>query len=194
MSNGGTYKRTRSREARSNAGCKRTRLLEPDADPGPFGTLSIERITRQMNDAFPPDQRTICIHYCVLMEENDTYGFLLPDSTYNLRFVHATSEMKIVTRTNDRAGLPEDSELVRQISPEYSEWRIPDHPARRISCSSHILLHPDTIRLARLIYLYKIVYIKNITASNYNLLHKWLLNLVEFVSLSHPSVKTWRKA
>lgn len=68
-------------------------------------------------------------HFCVLLENGPSYNFYLPESTYELTFLHATKPITIVTREGgvdgSAAALPSNVELATHVS-DYRFWTVPD--------------------------------------------------------------------
>lgn len=97
-------------------------------------------------------------HFCVLLENGPSYNFYLPESTYELTFLHATKPITIVTReggVDDSAdALPSNVELATHVS-DYRFWTVPDEDYRVIdwTCSALDIVH--------IIFKYKVVYVRN---------------------------------
>lgn len=97
-------------------------------------------------------------HFCVLLENGPSYNFYLPESTYELTFLHATKPITIVTREGGVAGSAaavfSNVELATHVS-DYRFWTVPDEDYRVIdwTCSALDIVH--------IIFKYKVVYVRN---------------------------------
>lgn len=113
-------------------------------------------------------------HFCVLLEKEQTYRFLLPESTYSLTFLHATKQITIVTRqptTPNFAGsivVPKcppvpDAELATYVR-DYYLWTVPDKAYRVVDCKNGKHSAGDIVDL---ILMYKIVYLENLPLDSF---------------------------
>lgn len=110
-------------------------------------------------------------HFCVLLEKQPTYRFLLPESTYSLTFLHATKRITIVTRQPNIAGsivVPKrppvsDAELATYTR-DYYMWTVPDNAYRLVDYKnlSHSARH-----IVDLILKYKVVYLVNLPLDSF---------------------------
>lgn len=107
-------------------------------------------------------------HFCVLLEKEQTFGFLLPESTYDLTFLHATKPITIVTRQH--VVNPDGSIAVPTTPPpipdavltthvrEYCLWTVPDNAYRVVDCKDRAHSARDIVDS---IVKHKVVYIVN---------------------------------
>lgn len=97
-------------------------------------------------------------HFCVLLENGPSYNFYLPESTYELTFLHATKPITIVTREGGVAGSAAavfpNVELATHVS-DYRFWTVPDEDYRVIDWTYCAL------DIVHIIFKYKVVYVSN---------------------------------
>lgn len=93
-------------------------------------------------------------HYCVLLENRQSFNFVLPESTYGLTFLHATKPITIVTRDDGGAAALPNVELATHVS-DYRFWTVPDEDYRVIDRNCSALDIVDRI------IAYKVVYVRN---------------------------------
>lgn len=98
-------------------------------------------------------------HFCVLLENEPSYNFYLPESTYELTFLHATKPITIVTRDDgvvscSAAAVLPNVKLATHVS-DYRFWTVPDEDYRVIdwTCCALDIVHS--------IIKYKVVYVRN---------------------------------
>nr|AHW98257.1 GrBNV_gp94-like protein [Nilaparvata lugens endogenous nudivirus] len=143
------------------------------------------KLARQVENVFPKLSRTSFIYYCiVLTEEQDLCGFILPSSLFNLRFLHATRPLTLVIEKDKHTNnIPSDAVLLKSHG-NRETWQIPISESRCTNVwsadSNHH--HQNTLELCRLIYIYKIVYICNVTYINYGQLQTCLQHLIEYIN------------
>lgn len=117
-------------------------------------------------------------HFCVLLENERTYRFLLPESTYGLTFLHATKRLTIVTRQECTAPnftgsivVPKcppvpDAELATYVR-DYYLWTVPDNAYRVIDCKNRTHSARDIVDL---ILKHKVVYLVNLPLDSFAVL------------------------
>lgn len=99
-------------------------------------------------------------HFCVLLENEQTYRFALPESTYSLTFLHATKPITIVTRQHTDGSADEclppvaDAVLTTNVR-DYYLWTVPDNSYRVVDCAY------SARDIVNLILKYKVVYVVN---------------------------------
>lgn len=90
----------------------------------------------------------------MLLENRQSFNFVLPESTYGLTFLHATKPITIVTRDDGGAAALPNVELATHVS-DYRFWTVPDEDYRVIDRNCSALDIVDRI------IAYKVVYVRN---------------------------------
>lgn len=123
-------------------------------------------------------------YYCVVLENSLNFNLILPQSNFNLRFLHCTKNLKITRRVQtttttttaaatavdakiQQSLLPKDCTLIKDSPCPFVDgyalriYEIPQSPYRCVDARDERSLSDDEYIL-RLIYTYKVVYFRNV--------------------------------